>query len=127
VAETFPVTVAGVGVFIFRRRTMRDLVGVEAEADRITGGPTSNVGIQRIARQFGELTVMMESAPPGWALEELDPLDTESIQMVLTISEAYHEAEATFLSARKAGREAARVGNGGDGGVRVPAPVQPAA
>ena len=101
----FPVSVAGIGEFTFRRRTIRDTVAIEAEKTRILGGPCDAPGLLAAAHCIAHISQLLVSAPQGWSVEHYDPVDDpENIKDLYRIGMALRDAEATFRQGDKAGR-----------------------
>ena len=98
--RTFPpVSVEGIGEFTFRKRTWYDQMALEGAAERITGGPVQSEGLQYFATAAATLKVLMVSAPPGFDLNDLDPLDPASYLQVQSVFKEFRAAEARFRAA----------------------------
>lgn len=120
--------IPGIGNFSFARRSMRDELRIAAEYSRLTEGvekPTDWLHI--VATWISTLSVLTVTAPPGWDIEAMDPLDQESYDKLLAVHTALRVKEDSFRSSKSANSQAARPGNGEVDGVLVPAQVQPAA
>ena len=109
----FAVEVDGIGSFTFRRRTIRDQFRIEAEANRMLGGPVEDDMLKMGAAAFATLLALTVEAPPGWDIEAFDPLDDVSTARVFLVHRRLRETEATF----RAGTGGAGAGTGkGAGG-----------
>jgi hypothetical protein len=95
-ARSFTAAVAGIGDFVFRQRTIRDQLRIEAEGRRILGGPTSDGALEAWAYQLASLTVLTETAPEGWDLDGLDPLDPLDIDKIARVHAALKLEEGRF-------------------------------
>jgi len=95
-ATTYPVTVEGVGDFVFRRRTMRDQVRIEAETGRILGGPCEDGELIQAAAAIATLAVLTASAPDVFDVAEIDPLDRDQVKTLFSVFEGLREAENSF-------------------------------
>lgn len=93
---THEVAVEGVGTFVFRRRTFRDQLRIEAEALRILGGPTSDPKLDTIALSISTLSVLTVTAPAEWNVEEFDPFDPGASELLLKVYGGLRLAEDTF-------------------------------
>lgn len=110
IPATFKVPVAGIGEFTFRRRTVRDQPGIEAEADRILGGPVSDRAIERAALAIATLSRLTVQAPEGWELDAIDPLDEAAVRGMFEVHKELRAAEERFRG--RAGADGAAVGTG---------------
>lgn len=104
--RTYPVEVPGVGNFVFRRRVLRDQVGIEAEAIRILGGPTEDKGLQSTALALATLAALTVTAPDEWDLDNVDPLDDEAVARVFQVYGRLRQAEDDFRRGSKPERPA---------------------
>ncbi len=122
----FVVSVPSVGDFTFRSRTIADQVRIEAEALRITGGPTGDEALRSIALNLATLSVLTVSAPDGWDVEGIDPLDgDDAVAPLRAVCKELRAAEATFRGRRHPERQAAGAAAVADRGVPLPPPVRP--
>lgn len=112
VPATFPVEVDGIGTFVFRKRTMRDQYKIEAEASRMMGGPCDDEPLRLGAICYSALTVLTVEPPPGWSIEDFDPLDPDTTQKIFAVHRRLREVEAGF-----------REGNSGNGSGSGAAPI----
>jgi len=125
-ATDFFVDVPGIGNFSFAQRMMRDEFRIAAEYSRITEGvetPTSWLEI--VGGWMATLKVLTVSAPDGWNLDEMDPLDQESYDNIRTVHQALRSKEHSFREGKKKGSETKRKGTGEGDGVLVSPEVQP--
>lgn len=121
----YSVTVEGVGTFTFARRTLNDELRVQAEHSRIVDGveqPT--VWLHNLATWMSALRVLMVSAPSGWVLEELDPIETETFQQIDAIYRAMRAKEDSFRKKSGKGSEVASQADVKDDRVLVSTEVQ---
>lgn len=93
----------GLGAFVFRRRTMRDQVRIEAEALRILGGPTEDRDLHHVALAMATLLVLQVQAPDGWDVEALDPLDQAEAGKLWQVYGRLRTAEESFRAGAKPG------------------------
>ena len=127
-SANFSVPVPGIGDFMFRRRSFRDGIKIQAEYEALTGGladPSENLHL--IASAWSAIKVLLVEAPASFNLEALDPDDDEAYARLIRVGAALFEKESSFR--RPASQAGAAVGSagGGNDGVCVPPPVQPAA
>lgn len=118
----YKIDVGGIGEFTFRRRTMRDQIRIEGEQEKLLGGPvgTYSKGLQIISEAMATLDVLAEEVPPGWAVEDADPLDPGTSDRIMNVWEAFREEERGF---RKGAPSAGQVDS--VAGVRpAPLPVE---
>lgn len=94
-----PVSVEGVGEFTFRKRTFRDQMALEGAAERILGGPVQSEGLQYFATAVATLEVLMVSAPKGFDVTDLDPLDPDSYTRVQAVFREFRATEERFRAA----------------------------
>lgn len=124
----FPVDVEGVGHFSFAKRTLRDELRIGAEYSRLTEGvetPTEWLAI--VAGWVAALTVLTVSAPSGWDVEKMDPLDPDTYDNLRKVHAALRDKESSFRPNKSAGSEAQRAGAGEGDRVLVPQTLQPGA
>lgn len=125
-ARTFPLDIEGVGAFVFRERTMLDHVHIEQEVRRQTAGLTDQDLILAVEATV-TLPRLIVDGPPDFNPAELDPLDRNSWIALGAVYGGLRKAEEDFRADRAAKRAGMGRRPGGDGGVPVPAPLQPAA
>lgn len=95
--QTAVVTVDGIGVFRYRRRTMRTAVAINAEYNRLTEGA------QAVSSEFAGLCdflaylrVMIVEAPDDWDPYAVDPDSEEEVGRLNRVYRAIKDAEARF-------------------------------
>ena len=96
IASTHTEEVPNIGTFTFRRRTIRDQVGIEAEELRILGGPCADKELRTIARAIAELAALTVTAPEGWSVADVDPFDDEAMARVFLVYGVLRAAGARF-------------------------------
>lgn len=99
---TFPVEVEGIGAFTFKRRTLDAQFKIEAGAVRLLGGETASDTLYRMAISFATVEHLAVTVPPGWSIDEIDPLDTDQMDRVQTVFGRLREKENTFRPGSKA-------------------------
>ena len=120
----FYVDVESVGRFRFARRTMRDELRIGTEYSRLTEGvDTPTPWLEMFAGVIATLKVLAVEVPDGWDLEEMDPLDTETYNRMISVHNQLRLKESDFrrpngAASKEAGKEA-----GGDDAVLVPPEV----
>lgn len=93
------VEVAGIGTFRFRQRTIREQIRIEVEAHRILDGEEMPpVGLRQFALMIASLVVLLDSAPTGFDLDALDPLDPAAFAQIEEVYAALRSAESAFRS-----------------------------
>lgn len=105
----FTIDIPGEGAFTFAKRNMRKELQIQAEYSRLTEGvdtPTSQ--LEMLAGIMSTLKVLTISAPKGWVLDELDPLDPDSYSRLLAVHAALRQKEGSF---RRPGTEAESQGD----------------
>jgi hypothetical protein len=95
-SNTYPVTVEGVGHFVFRKRMMRDQVAIQAEASRMLGGPVDDPELRAFAHALVTLKTLAVQTPQGWNPEAVDPLDAEETGKLWRVYDAMRDAEERF-------------------------------
>lgn len=95
-AKTFEAEVEGLGLFTFRKRTMRDQTSIEAEQHKILRGITDSPALENTAHMIAVLTIQTITAPKDWDLEALDPLDDGDWKLLRSVWEAFRKAEERF-------------------------------
>lgn len=100
------VEVPGVGVFLFRHRTFRDSIRIAAEVEQMLGFQAGvSGGLQSVAAMFATLTTLLDQAPAGFDMENMDPLSDSSLSRLEEVYLALREAETTFRNPNPAGSE----------------------
>jgi hypothetical protein len=127
-ATDFFVEVPSVGTFSFAKRMLRDELRISAEYSRVTEGvETPTAWLQLVGGWYAALKVLTVTAPLGWDIDNLDPLDQESYTKLRTVHAALREKEQSFRTGASQAVQAPRPGDGDVAGVLVPAQVQPGA
>lgn len=114
----FPVEVPDVGTFIFRRRTMRDQLLMQAEFQRLAAGldrPEERMAAEALAT----LPFLTVESPLGWDFDALDPLDPEDWARLGAVYGGLRQAEGKFRGEPAPQRQGVGPGNVADGGVPV--------
>ncbi|MDU7524820.1 MAG: hypothetical protein E7K72_26205 [Roseomonas mucosa] len=96
IVRSFDVEVPGVGTFIFRRRNLADQIWIESEAHRMTGGATLRE-LDTAAMSIATIQRLATQKPPGFDLDEMDPLDPATQDTLRAITEALRPAEDKFF------------------------------
>lgn len=127
-ATDFFVVVDGVGNFSFAKRKLADEMRITAEYSRLTEGvETPTVWLELVAGWISALKILMVSAPDGWDIDEMDPLDQDTYTTLGKVHQALRDKETSFRQNKSKGLQAQRPGDGQEPGVLVPAEVQPSA
>jgi len=127
-ATDFHVPIEGIGTFSFAKRTMRDELKIAAEFSRLTEGVDAPTPfLATVAGWISQLRVLTVSAPEGWDLDSLDPLDSDSYSKLLTVHGALREKEGSFRRGKNASGEGDGASALANSGVLVPPQVQPRA
>ena len=92
----FTVNVDGVGSFTFGRRKLSDEVAIQREYAAILDGVKPTDWLEIVGNWIAVFKVMMVSAPSGWDLEEMDPLDNGTYQKMKRVYDAFIEKERSF-------------------------------
>jgi hypothetical protein len=121
----FTVDVPDIGTFTFRRRTMQDQLLIQAEFAKLSAG-IEDLASRMAAEALATLPRIVEQAPPGFDLAELDPLDPEDWAKLGAIYGGLRDAEVKFRGGAAPERQAMGPGDGGHGGVPVAPPLRPA-
>lgn len=120
--------IPGVGHFVFARRTMRDEMRVAAEYSRLTEGvETPTPFLETIAGWIATLKVLIVSAPAGWDLDEMDPLDDDVYARIASVNKALRLREGQFRKAKGTPVQGSGQAAGGHDQLLVSPQVQPAA
>lgn len=96
--SSFPVPVEGIGEFVFRRRMPRDQLAIEGRARKTAGGSIEEVGGEIMGQCLAieTLAVLTISAPEGWDMDALDPLNDECWRKINTVFQELRKAEGRF-------------------------------
>ncbi|MBN6729293.1 hypothetical protein [Burkholderia multivorans] len=87
-------TADGIGEFRARRRTMRLELAIAAEFARLTEGvekPTEFLAL--VAGWISQLKVLTVSAPDGWDILAMDPLEDDTYSKLAMVYAAFRDAE----------------------------------
>lgn len=103
--DDFNVSVDGIGNFVFARRTMRDEMKIQVEYARYIDGVTPTDWLASVAGWMAALGVLTVSAPEGWDIDEMDPLDNDSYTKMATVYSTLVKQERSFRSIVKKGIE----------------------
>lgn len=121
----FTLTVDGIGTFVFGRRTMRDEIKMQVEYAKLIDGATPTEWLASVCGWIACLKVMTVSAPDGWDIDLLDPMDDVSYTNLAKVYVALDNKERSFRTKSEVKNTSVGLGNVGDGGVLVQAEVQP--
>lgn len=94
--NVYPVTVDGIGEFVFKRRTMRLQLAIEVETARLSEGVALPNDVAIFIAAVAELKVLTEAAPKGWAPDEADPYEPEAYSKIIRAWRALSEKEGSF-------------------------------
>lgn len=108
--------VEGVGHFVFARRTMRDEMRIAAEFSRLTEGvETPTNFLATVAGWIATLKVLTVSAPDGWDLDEMNPLDDDVFARIGGVNKALRTREGQFRAPKgTAGQNGGQAAGGHD-------------
>lgn len=99
----FHIDIEGIGNFVFARRTMRDELRIATEYSRLTEGVlTPTPWLSSVAGWIATLKVMTVSAPDGWDLEGMDPLDEAVYGRIGRVNTELRIKEGHFRKAKGA-------------------------
>lgn len=103
----FTVDVPDVGRFTFGKRTMADELAIQREyADILQGIDRPTVWLDTMGGWLSALRVLTVSAPDGWDLDELDPLDEATYAKLSAVYEGLRNQERLFRGGTKPAGEA---------------------
>lgn len=126
--KLFTTDIPGEGSFTFKHRTMRLEMAIGAKFSKYTEGATElNPWFANIANVQATLETLVETAPEGWDIGAMDPLDDHTYQRLITVYNVLRERESFFRAGAAQGGQAPRPGNGRNDGVVVPQTLQSAA
>lgn len=94
--RTYPLEVEGIGNFTIKKRRVPDQVRIQSDASRMTGGPVDDPFMREIALAYSTLKYVVDVAPDGWNIDDIDPLNSEDVDKLLKVWEALREAEVNF-------------------------------
>lgn len=92
----YTVSIEGVGMFAFGRRTMRDEIAIQVEYARIIDGVTPTDWLALVGGWMSALRILTVRAPDGWDIDALDPTDPETYSKLSRVYEALTEKERSF-------------------------------
>jgi hypothetical protein len=93
---TFLIDVPDIGKFTFRKRRVPDQILIEANAQRMLGGPIDNADLKNIAMATCTLQTLVISAPPAWDMDSLDPLDADDTDKIWAVWRKLRQREDDF-------------------------------
>lgn len=96
--DDFDVTVPEVGRFVFGRRKMKDEIDIQREYARMLDGVPPTEWLALVCGWVAALSVLTVSAPPGWNLDEMDPLDNDTYAKLARVHQALVDKERSFRS-----------------------------
>lgn len=102
----FTVNVENIGQFTFGKRTMRDEVAIQVEYARLIDGVEPTAWLKAVCGWLSALSVLIVSAPSGWDMDSMDPLDDETYARLNQVYEALRERERSFRRGKTAVGEA---------------------
>ena len=108
----FKVDVEGVGVFTFGYRTMADEFAIQRKYAELTGGGPTTQWLSLVGGWVAALSVLTVTAPDGWVLDEMDPLDEAVYEKMSRVFTALKEEEDRFRGRSRVAGEAKREGTG---------------
>ena len=95
----FSIDVEKAGRFVVARRTMRDEFKIATEFSRLTEGvETPTRFLSYYARSFACAKVLIVSAPDGFDLDAMDPLNDDSYAALISFYETLAAKEDDFRS-----------------------------
>ena len=124
---SFVVTVPDIGTFEVKRRTLKVQMAIHAELNRLTeGAPIASLGdwFVDLCALVAELKVLILSAPEGWSLDDVDPLD-DGYEQLRVVYRAIRDKEGLFRAERK-GHQAPSAGASAEPAMVVSGPLQAA-
>lgn len=125
-ATDFHVDVEGIGHFVFAKRKMSDEAALHVEYSKITQGvETPTAWLQLLGGWMAALKVLTVSAPEGWDIDEMDPLDEDTYENLGRVHLALRTKELSFRKGKTEAGQAKREGAGEGDGVLVSEKVQP--
>jgi hypothetical protein len=152
IPKVFLLSVPGVGDFSFKKRSIRDQVWIESDALASFGRLRPAKPIlpdepdkwtdddHDAAQKFVGESALWENAlavptlerlavtvPAGWNPAEVDPLDPDEMRIVMTVYRSLRQTEESFRQKRVDISPQGGAGSESNGGIPVPAPVQPPA
>ncbi len=124
----FFVLVEGVGRFSFGQRKMADEMQIAVEYSLMTQGiDTPSAWLSIMAGAMSQLRVLTVTAPEGWDLDEMDPLNEDTYAKIVKVHRALRDQESSFRQKPAEASEESGPGSGEGAGVLVSPKVQPSA
>lgn len=125
-ATDFHVDVEGIGHFVFAKRKMADEAALHVEYSKITQGiETPTAWLQLMGGWMAALKVLTVSAPAGWDVDEMDPLDEETYEKLGSVHLALRNKELSFRKGKAETGQAKRETVVNGDGILVPETIQP--
>ncbi|ECH9374561.1 hypothetical protein ZL54_22460 [Salmonella enterica subsp. enterica] len=121
----FFVDVPDIGNFRFARRSIHDEMQIQRYFSEYTGGCQPTAWYSTLAEFMSVLRALIVTAPEGWDIDTLDPLDEESYSQMSRVYEALREQEERFRGRSFEKSESQRQGNDERGGLLVSEDVPP--
>lgn len=119
--------VEGIGRFRFAKRKMADEIQIQRLFAEYTGGIAPTAWLLTLGEYLSTLRVLTVTAPEGWNLDDLDPLDEETYAKLGRVFVALREREETFRGRSKPQGEGSGQANAEHGGSLVSPDVQASA
>ncbi|QNJ57326.1 hypothetical protein Dolphis_19 [Pseudomonas phage Dolphis] len=94
----FTVDVEGVGSFTFARRTMRDEIKIQRVFASIIDGVEPTAWLAQVGGWISDLNVLTVTAPDGWDIDGMDPLDDDTYAQMAKVHTALRDKERSFRS-----------------------------
>lgn len=92
----FEVVVENIGRFVFGYRVMADEFRIQAEYARIVDGAPATDWLHVLAGWVSTLKVLTVTAPEGWDIDQMDPLDAEEYAKISAVYDALRAKEDSF-------------------------------
>jgi hypothetical protein len=104
----FTVVVDGIGKFTVGRRKMADEVAIQREYALILGGAEPTSWLHIVGNWIATFKVLIVFAPPGWDIDEMDPLENATYEKMKRVYDAISEKELSFRGRNGVDSKAAR-------------------
>ena len=118
-ATDFIEDVEGVGHFRFARRKMADEMQIQRLFAEYTGGIQPTIWLLTLGEYLSTLRVLTVTAPDGWDLDNLDPLEEDTYAKLGRVFTALREREETFRTGSKPKGQGISEGHAEHGGSLV--------
>ncbi|NCA72069.1 MAG: hypothetical protein EOM91_18720 [Sphingobacteriia bacterium] len=103
IKRTFTLDVDGVGVFTVKRRTVLTEIEIAAEINRLLGGQDAvSNWLAGLVATVATLKVQVAEAPKDFDIDELDPDDPDSYDLMNRVYRAVKAKEGSFRSGKRA-------------------------